>query len=200
VLTTAVIQLVVIILFSTTPNSMADERTVSVVTSINTPHANNQLVATIADQVQIKQWYVYDEEMHKKQQENRPTPRFHTLKQYRTVDYVTDRVFPSNNAMVNPLELPVDPNDSDIEVGLQEADDMSGDLSTLSLSDSPAINVHTAFAEILAEVNPDSPLVASILDDHAPKDTATVSILPKAAPKLSNVSLVSKDDVYPELS
>jgi hypothetical protein len=200
VLTTAVIQLVAIILFSTTPNSMADERTASVVTSINTPRANNQLVATIADQVQIKQWYAYDEETHKKRQENRPTPRFSNLKQYRAVDYVTDRVLPSNEVMVDPLEPPVDPKDNDIEVGLEEVDDMSGDLSALLLTDSPAVNVHTVFAEILAEVNPDSPLVASILDDHAPKDTATVSIRPKATPKSSDVSLVSKDDMYPELS
>ena len=81
-----------------------------------------------------------------------------------------------------------------------EVNDAPGDLSALPPTDPPAVNAHIAFAEILAEVNPDSPLVASILDDHAPKDTVTVSILPKAAPKLSDVSLVSKDDVYPELS
>lgn len=42
---------------------MAEERTVSAVTLINTALRNRQKVGTIVDQIQVRQHYMFDEEV-----------------------------------------------------------------------------------------------------------------------------------------
>ena len=56
-------QILAIKLLSCVPNSMADERTVSIFTRINTPLRNAQQLDTIADIAQITQYYRFDPEV-----------------------------------------------------------------------------------------------------------------------------------------
>lgn len=44
-------------IFSIVPNSMAEERTVSGVTWVNSTLRNRQTVSTIVDQLQVRQYY-----------------------------------------------------------------------------------------------------------------------------------------------
>ncbi|KAF8123043.1 hypothetical protein EV363DRAFT_1101473, partial [Boletus edulis] len=50
-------------LFSIKPNSMPEERTMSVFTRMNSTACNRQQVQALVDMTQIQQWHMYDPEV-----------------------------------------------------------------------------------------------------------------------------------------
>jgi hypothetical protein len=52
-------------IFSIVPNSMAEERTVSGVTWLNSALRNRQMVSTIVDQLQVRQYYGFQPQVRR---------------------------------------------------------------------------------------------------------------------------------------
>lgn len=169
-------QCIATVIFSTTPNSMAEERTVSVISSINSAKRNRQHVATIVNQTQIRQFYGFDPNKHAQQRQNHPTPRFSALKKFRTPRYIDD----------------ADSSESE-EEGEEEEEARHNDRRL-----SP--NFSSAVRQILGDINPESAALAGLLDSDAASNPAVPKTPAQPSAKQGTpLSLVKDDDEYPEL-
>lgn len=165
---------------------MAEERTVSVISAINSARRNRQHVATIVDQVQIRQWYGYDPSKLDLQKQSRPSLRFSQLKQYRKPKYVVG----AGGVGAEP-----ESDDDDNEENHENVDGNKGLNDTLVAKD-----FSTATRQILGDTNPASRSLLGLLDSDSPAEEVVEIVGTSPSRQLkSGVSLVKDDDEYPEL-
>lgn len=168
---------------------MAEERTVSAITAINTSRRNRQRLDTIVNQTQVRQYYAFDPEKHAQQKRNAPTPRFSALKKYRTPRYVND----------SSSESEEDDGGDDEDVSVA-ANSMTASTEVPILSS----DFRQAVKQILGDINPDSAALAGRLDSNGPSHAVSPAQAPAALSVSSTehvltASLVKDDDKYPQL-
>ncbi len=156
---------------------MAEERTVSVISSINSAKRNRQHVATIINQTQIRQFYGFDPKTHAQQSQKHPTPRFSTLKKFRTPRYIDD----------------TNSSESENEDGKEFEEEARHHDHPLSP------NFSSAVRQILGDINPNSAALAGLLDSDAASNPAVSKTPVQPSAKQAPLSLVKEDDEYPDL-
>jgi hypothetical protein len=196
-------------LFSVVPNSMADERTVSGVTFVNTALRNRQKVSTIVDQLQVRQYYGFKEKVRGKAilqlidladllfkaladpRSKRPALRFSALKDYRRTQYISD--FENSGG------------DEDISDDDSNGDDEETQSDAADLDEDQAL-AHGPFAlgkfsKPLEHINMTSPILSKLLSDTPGAAGKAVSGIAESRSHSQVVPPVSKDDddEYPAL-
>ncbi|KAG9110107.1 hypothetical protein FRC07_008235 [Ceratobasidium sp. 392] len=144
-------------LFSITPNSMADERTVSAFGWLNSALRSRQDVATIVRQTQIRQFYAWDKEKH---EAKRTRIRYRDIKYHRRSEKA--KLTSSNSSS---SEHNTEPSDNSFQAEYSETGD-----TWLDESDDDVPGVDFRPLEVNNLIDLDAPEVEDCLADKAPAE------------------------------